>query len=165
MTHQPQSKQCFTIGNGNYPIDLFIDSVRSAGIDTIIDVRSSPYSRFDPHFNRENLNKSLKERAINYRFMGDQLGGKYTDPSLLFPDGTVNYRKVQDTELFKEAIGLRLLKNERVGGDPPLNFYLWFIFNLIESTVGRGCNPTERTIRYLSKISPSPIFSSKKTDQ
>ena len=104
MTHQPQSKQCFTIGYGDYPIDRFIDSVRSAGIDTIIDVRSTPYSRFNPQFNRENLEKSLKESAIGYRFMGDRLGGRYTNPGLLFPDGTVNYRKVQETELFKEGI-------------------------------------------------------------
>jgi len=104
MIPPPQSKQCFTIGHGNYPIDLFIDNVRSAGIDTIIDVRSTPYSRFNPHFNRENLEKSLKKRDIGYRFMGDRLGGRYTDPGLLFPDGTVDYRKVQDTELFKEGI-------------------------------------------------------------
>jgi len=105
MSHQQQSKQCFTIGHGNNPIDLFIGSVRTAGIDTIIDVRSSPYSRFNPHFNRENLEKALKERGIDYRFMGDQLGGRYTDAGLLFPDGTVNYRKVQETELFKDGIG------------------------------------------------------------
>ena len=97
MIPPPQSKQCFTIGHGNYPIDLFIDNVRSAGIDTIIDVRSFPYSRFNPHFNRENLEKSLEESAINYQFMGDRLGGRYTDPGLLFPDGTVDYRKVQES--------------------------------------------------------------------
>ena len=108
MMHNLQTRTCFTIGHGNYPTDLFIDAVRSAGIDTIIDVRSTPYSRFNPHFNRENLEKFLKESAINYRFMGDRLGGRYTDPSVLFPDGTVDYRKVQETKLFKEGIG-RLL--------------------------------------------------------
>jgi len=108
MTHQLQSKQCFTIGYGDYTIDLFIDNVRSAGIDTIIDVRSSPYSRFNPHFNRENLEKSLKESAIQYQFMGDRLGGRYTDSGLLFPNGTVDYRKVQETERFREGIS-RLL--------------------------------------------------------
>jgi uncharacterized protein (DUF488 family) len=108
ITHQPQSKQCFTIGHGNYPIDRFIDILRHFGIDTIIDVRSTPYSRFNPHFNRENLEKSLRKRDIDYRFMGDRLGGRYTDPVLLFPDGTVDYRKVQDTERFREGIG-RLL--------------------------------------------------------
>jgi uncharacterized protein (DUF488 family) len=105
MMHQQQSKQCFTIGHGNYPIDRFIDILRHIGIGTIIDVRSTPYSRFNPYFNRENLERSLKERGIGYQFMGDRLGGRYTDPGLLFPDGRVNYRKVQETELFKEGIG------------------------------------------------------------
>ena len=106
--HQPQPNQCFTIGYGNYPIDRFVGILQNVGIDTIIDVRSLPYSRFNPHFNRENLEKSLKEKDIQYQFMGDRLGGRYTDPALLFPDGAVNYRKVQDTELFKEGIS-RLL--------------------------------------------------------
>ncbi len=55
MMHQPQPKQCFTIGYGNYPIDRFVGILQNVGIDTIIDVRSFPYSRFNPHFNRENL--------------------------------------------------------------------------------------------------------------
>jgi uncharacterized protein (DUF488 family) len=105
MTLQSQSKQCFTIGHGNYPIDRFIEILRHIGIDTIIDVRSTPYSRFNPHFNRENLEKSLRKKDVDYRFMGDRLGGRYTDPGLLFPDGTVNYRKVQETKFFKEGIG------------------------------------------------------------
>jgi uncharacterized protein (DUF488 family) len=105
MMHQPLPKQCFTIGYGNYPIDRFIDILRNVEIDLIIDVRSSPYSRFNPHFNRENLENSLvKKDNVNYRYMGDKIGGRYTDPGLLFPDGTVNYRKVQDTEKFQEGI-------------------------------------------------------------
>jgi uncharacterized protein (DUF488 family) len=108
MTHQSRSNQCFTIGYGDYPIDRFISLLQNVGIDTIIDVRSSPYSRFNPHFNRENLEKSLKESAIGYLFMGDRLGGRYTDSGLLFPNGTVDYRKVQEMELFKEGIS-RLL--------------------------------------------------------
>ena len=47
----------------------------------------------------------MKEHNIDYLFMGDRLGGRYSDPGLLFPDGNVDYRKVQDTERFKEGIG------------------------------------------------------------
>jgi len=109
VIHQPQPKQCFTIGYGNYPIDLFITFLQNIGIDTIIDVRSSPYSRFNPHFNRENLEKSLIKNNVDYRYMGDQIGGRYSNPNLLFPDSTVNYRKVQDTEKFQEGINEVLL--------------------------------------------------------
>jgi len=101
---QPQPKQCFTVGYGDYPIDRFITFLQNVSIDVIIDVRSSPYSRFNPHFNRENLENSLHRRDIGYQYMGDQIGGRYTDPRLLFPDGTVNYRKVKDTEPFREGI-------------------------------------------------------------
>ncbi len=104
MTHQPQPKQCFTVGYGNYPIDRFITFLQNINIDLIIDVRSSPYSRFNPHFNRENLENSLNRSDIGYRYLGDKIGGRYTDPGLLYPDGTVNYRKVQNTEKFQEGI-------------------------------------------------------------
>ena len=104
MMHQPQPKQCFTIGYGNYPIDRFITFLQNISCDVIIDVRSSPYSRFNPHFNRENLEKSLHRRDIGYRYMGDRIGGRYLDPGLLFPDGTVNYKNVQNTKKFQEGI-------------------------------------------------------------
>jgi uncharacterized protein (DUF488 family) len=105
MTHQPQPEQCFTIGHSNHPIDRFIEIVRNAGIDTIIDVRSTPYSRFSPQYNRQNLERSLTEHGISYVFMGDTLGGRYTDSTLLLPHGMVDYRKVRETEQFKEGIG------------------------------------------------------------
>jgi uncharacterized protein (DUF488 family) len=104
MMPQSQSKQCFTIGYGNYPIDRFIDILRNVGIDLIVDVRSTPYSRFNPLFNRENLEKSLIMNNVDYRYIGDKIGGRYTNPYLLFLDGTVNYLKVQDTEKFQEGI-------------------------------------------------------------
>ena len=104
VIYQPQPKKCFTIGYGDYPIDRFITFLQNISIDLIIDVRSSPYSRFNPHFNRENLENSLNRCDIGYRYMGDQIGGRYADPSLLFPDGTVDYRKVRDTQRFREGI-------------------------------------------------------------
>ena len=104
MMHQSQQKQCFTIGYGDYPIDRFITVLQKISSEVIIDVRSSPYSRFNPHFNRENLENSLHRIDIGYQYMGDKIGGRYTDPGLLFPDGTVDYRKVRDTEPFREGI-------------------------------------------------------------
>jgi len=97
-------KKCFTIGYGDYPIELFIYFLQKTGIDTIIDVRSSPYSKYNLYFNRENLEKSLIRNQIDYRYMGDKIGGRYSNPSLLFPDGTVNYQKVQSTEQFQDGI-------------------------------------------------------------
>ena len=41
---------------------------------------------------------------INYRYLGDKIGGRQSDPCLLFQDGTVNYRKVQETDKFRAGI-------------------------------------------------------------
>lgn len=102
---QLQQKTCFTIGYGNEPIEQFTGTLCRTGIITIIDVRSNPYSRFRPEFNRENLEKTLDQALIAYRFMGDRLGGRYEDPALLMHDGSVDYRKVRETERFKKGIG------------------------------------------------------------
>ena len=46
----------------------------------------------------------LNEIGIVYHYMGDSLGGRYTHPTLLFPDGRVNYTKVRQTDKFKAGI-------------------------------------------------------------
>jgi uncharacterized protein (DUF488 family) len=63
-----------TIGTSNQTIEEFIEVLIHYGIGIVIDVRSLPKSRF-VHFNRGNLELSLSEKAIEYRWMGDILGG------------------------------------------------------------------------------------------
>jgi uncharacterized protein (DUF488 family) len=104
MTLNSQTRKCYTIGYGDYPIEMFLYFLQKTGIDIIVDVRSTPYSRYNPGFNRDNLNRTLMENQIDYRYMGDKIGGRYSDPDLLFPDGTVNYEKVQSTEGFQDGI-------------------------------------------------------------
>jgi uncharacterized protein (DUF488 family) len=65
----------YTIGHSNKPISEFIAVLRQAGIGTVWDVRSRPYSRFNPQFNKAKLHGSLEVAGIGYRFMGDRLGG------------------------------------------------------------------------------------------
>ena len=101
--------KCFTIGYGNEPVERFIDRLHRNGIQTVIDVRSSPHSRWRPQFNRKNLETILEGSKITFIFMGDRLGGRYTDPALLFPDGTVEYGKVRETDRFREGVN-RLLE-------------------------------------------------------
>lgn len=44
-----------------------------------MDVRSQPYSRHVPHFNREPLARVLREQGFTYKHRGDRLGGHSTD--------------------------------------------------------------------------------------
>ncbi len=95
---------CYTIGHSNNTIEQFITLLDMHHIDLIIDVRSSPYSKYVPHFNKDELEIKLKEHDISYLFMGDKLGGRHDNPDLLFTDGSVDYTKVSQTIGFIDGI-------------------------------------------------------------
>ena len=71
----------YSIGHSNHEPDAFLALLHQHGVELLVDVRSSPYSRYVPHANRQNLAHMLKAAGINYKWMGDRLGGK--------PDGVV----------------------------------------------------------------------------
>lgn len=97
-------KKLYTIGHSIYDITEFINILKKNNINTIVDVRSIPYSKFASQFNKETLKKNLKRENIDYIFMGDQLGARYNDKKLLFDDGKVDFKKVQKTTSFQNAI-------------------------------------------------------------
>jgi uncharacterized protein (DUF488 family) len=95
---------CFTIGHSDYGIDYFIQLLKKHNINSLIDIRSMPYSQHSPQFNKELLSADLKANNILYIYMGNQLGGRYTNPDLLFQDGKVDYAKVKQTKNFIDGM-------------------------------------------------------------
>jgi uncharacterized protein (DUF488 family) len=71
-----------TIGHSNHPIARFLELLARHGVTALGDVRSFPRSRFNPQFNRERLDTSLREHGIGYVFLGDALGGKRDDAAV-----------------------------------------------------------------------------------
>lgn len=67
------------------------------------DVRSAPYSRFRPHFNRDALAAALKTRGMDYVFLGHELGGRPDDPAC-YDGGRVDYERVAATCGFRDGI-------------------------------------------------------------
>ncbi|MBN2488007.1 MAG: DUF488 domain-containing protein [Methanosarcinaceae archaeon] len=74
------------------------------GVDCVIDVRSIPYSKYTPEFNKNNLYKKLDFQKICYRYLGNKLGGRYSNPNLFSAEGFVDYKKVRQRAEFKEGI-------------------------------------------------------------
>jgi uncharacterized protein (DUF488 family) len=68
-------KRIYTIGHSNKTTEEFIQKLKEKGIGLVVDVRSSPYSRYCPHFNGKIIKSSLKKRGIEYEWAGDRLGG------------------------------------------------------------------------------------------
>jgi len=71
--------ELYTIGHSNHPIDKFIRLLDDHGIRRLVDVRSTPYSRHNPQFNKANLQQVLAKHAIEYVYAGTNLGGRPRD--------------------------------------------------------------------------------------
>lgn len=66
-------------------------------------MRSSPFSRFNPQFNREPLEHYLKSNGIGYVFLGKELGARSDDRSC-YDHGRVQYSRLAQTALFQSGI-------------------------------------------------------------
>jgi uncharacterized protein (DUF488 family) len=93
----------FTIGHSIQTVERFIGLLKQHGITAVADVRSRPYSRMNPQFNREDLKKKLREALIKYVFLGRELGARSEDQSC-YCNGQVQYDLLARTDLFKEGI-------------------------------------------------------------
>lgn len=106
----------YSIGHANREFDDFINLLKTYEIEYLIDVRSSPYSKMFPIYNRETFSNLLKIKGITYVYLGDVLGGLPKDSSC-YIDYTdrkneearkVDYSKIEKKDFFIK--GLERLK-------------------------------------------------------
>jgi len=109
MSHTP----IYTIGYGEREIEPFLEVLCRYQIQYLLDVRTSPYSRYKPEFSKAALQNTLEASGIHYLFMGDVLGGQPEDDAC-YTDGKVDYGKVTQSESYGEGIK-RLHKASRQG--------------------------------------------------
>lgn len=98
----------YTIGHSRHSAEVFLALLRGHGVEALADVRSSPFSRFNPQFNREPLERWLEANGIRYVFLGKELGARSEDRSCYF-DGRVQYGRLAQTPLFQTGLD-RVLK-------------------------------------------------------
>ena len=87
--------------------------LRSAGVNAIADVRSTPASSRFPWFSSKNLERSLQADGILYMPFGETLGGRPRDPTL-YRDGVADYEKMARQPEFRAGLDrLLAVANER----------------------------------------------------
>src|SRR5262245_17139822 len=105
MANSPASPvRLYSIGHSNHELGRLVELLEAAAVTAVADVRSSPYSKRLPHFNRPALEQGLKGRGIAYVFLGDLLGGRPPDPDLYDGEGRVDYERVRRTEFFVRGL-------------------------------------------------------------
>ena len=93
----------YTVGHSNHSIGKFIGLLSANGITAVADVRSRPFSRRYPQFNKERLAAVLAQHNIAYVFLGKELGARSEDPSC-YENGKVQYGRLAATPAFKAGI-------------------------------------------------------------
>jgi uncharacterized protein (DUF488 family) len=97
-------QRLLSVGHSNHDLDAFLALLRGAGVTASADVRSSPFSRRLPQFNRPHLAAALDREGIAYVFLGDHLGGRPEPDELYDAEGRVDYERVRATEVFREGL-------------------------------------------------------------
>ena len=113
------SQPFFTIGHSTRSVPEFVELLRSAAVRLVVDVRTVPRSRTNPHFNRDVLPESLTAYQIAYEHIGE-LGGlrgrqRLAEPS---PNGfweNASFRNYADYAL-SESFARRPRAAARAGG-------------------------------------------------
>ena len=101
----------FTIGYSNLTTERFSELIQSYGITAIADVRSSPYSKMFPIYNKENMPAWLKKIAVRYVYLGNELGPRSTNDSL-YKNDQIQFDLLSNTELFQKGIN-RLINGSK----------------------------------------------------
>ncbi len=111
MTGSPgrEDLAIFTIGHSNGSMETFLGLLQQHHIEAVVDVRSSPYSRYASQFNKDSLKLAVSDAGIRYVYLGEELGGRPQSPEYYDAAGHVLYSKLAGSEAFRQGLD-RLLK-------------------------------------------------------
>jgi len=170
-------KELLTIGHSIHSVESFIELLRRHAINALCDVRSSPYSRYSPQFNRESIKEDVLKHGIAYIYLGAELGPRSSDPSC-YENGKVQYQRLAEKEIFQQGLA-RLRKgieHYRVAlmcaeKDPLMCHRMLLICrhlrcenirirHILEDGSLEDNRDTEQRLMKLLKIDPADLFSS-----
>jgi uncharacterized protein (DUF488 family) len=110
-----QPHMVFTIGHSSHTIEAFVALLRQHKVTAVADVRSAPFSRPNPQFIKDALERDLRAHGIKYVFLGRELGARSDDPSC-YEHGRVQYSRLAGTALFRKGLDrvMRGMRKHRI---------------------------------------------------
>lgn len=170
-------KELFTIGHSVHTVETFIDLLKQHRINVLCDIRSSPYSRYSPQFNRESLKEDVLKSGISYIYLGAELGPRSSDPTC-YENGKVQYKRLAEKEIFQQGLN-RLRKGMETyrialmcAEKDPLTCHRMLLVcrnlrgnhilirHILEDGSLEDNLDTEKRLMKLLKIDPADLFSS-----
>lgn len=94
----------YTIGHSNYSIEKLIDMLKHYNIDTVVDIRGIPYSKYNIQFNKENIRKTLIDKGFIYVYMAEEFAANRSSKISYNHEGYADFEKVINEASFLQGI-------------------------------------------------------------
>ena len=101
--------EIYTIGHSNYTMERLIDMLEYYTINCVVDIRGTPYSKYNIQFDKEAIRYTLTNAGFVYIYMGKELAAKRIRKNSYNNEGYSNFEEVIKEEEFKR--GVERLKN------------------------------------------------------
>lgn len=101
--------EIFTLGHSNYSIERLLHMLKHFNINCLVDIRGTPYSKYNVHFDKERLQKSITDAGFIYIYMGVELAAKRVRKVSYNEEGYSDFDLVVKEEEF--VSGVERLKN------------------------------------------------------
>ena len=101
--------EIYTIGHSNYTMERLIDMLEYYNINCVVDIRGTPYSKYNIQFDKEAIRYTLTNAGFVYIYMGKELAAKRIRKNSYNNEGYSNFEGVIKEEEFKR--GGERLKN------------------------------------------------------
>jgi uncharacterized protein (DUF488 family) len=105
----------YTLGHSAHPLSRFLELLRQHGVTLVVDVRSRPYSRWAPQYQRAALERELARAGLGYAYLGRELGGRPEGVEFQTPLGRLDVPRRAQSPEFLAGVA-RLLALARGGG-------------------------------------------------
>jgi len=96
--------ELYTIGYSGYKIDEFFHEMKKYGISAVIDVRSVPYSKHNPNYNKEALEAFLKANGVLYRNYAKEFGAQQKNRAFYSTHGYLDFDIFTKSEDFLSGV-------------------------------------------------------------
>lgn len=97
-------KTIYTIGHSTHSFEDFLSLLRDRAIEAVADVRSAPFSRWQPHFNQDPIRQALAGNGIAYVPLGPELGGRGNSSTKRNERGRILYRSIAESREFRRGL-------------------------------------------------------------
>ena len=96
--------EIYTIGHSNYSIERLIDMLKYYNINCVVDIRGTPYSKYNIHFDKETIKYTLNKAGFIYVYMGKELAANRINKQSYNEEGYSDFKEVINEEEFIRGI-------------------------------------------------------------